>query len=163
MFEHPITRDVIEFRNRLVDIVFKQGVSIPIELHSSDDASGNDKFDAHYLQSVQHAAMRYKCSNHQANLILMVLYTTIGLDIMHGLFAATKFLLMGPYYLRCIMCVRRHGSHSYCRIDPPRSRTDSAPETNGLGGQPKLHGMAHDRNVPKHLLIVGGFLIRSGA
>lgn len=107
LFDHPCMADINKFKKALLSTVMESSPLLPIELHSSDDACGNDRFDAHYLQSSEHLVQRFKCMNHQSNLVLTLLYAVIGLDLMHGIFAASKFLRMGPYYFRCILAVRR--------------------------------------------------------
>ena len=64
LFTHPAFKDAWSFRDALFA---RAGISL--ELHSSDDASGNDRLDAHFKNVRGDLAERLKCRNHQVNLI----------------------------------------------------------------------------------------------
>ena len=103
LFTHPAFKDAWSFRDALFA---RAGISL--ELHSSDDASGNDRLDAHFKNVRGDLAERLKCRNHQVNLIEKSVYAAIGPDLLHSLFCSTMFVRSGSYFLRCMLAVRKH-------------------------------------------------------
>jgi hypothetical protein len=118
--------DVLEFKKRLMDMV-----GFSIDLLSSDDASGNDRMFAHYLDTNSGLlSCRMLCRNHQTNLAMIGVYSSIGVSLLHSLFLATQFLRMGTYYYRCGLAVRRFVEHELVvrRGSPPSGDTKLASE-----------------------------------
>jgi hypothetical protein len=102
LFCHPAVKDVWQFRETLFS-----NTPLAIELLTSDDASGNDKLYAHFSSVRGDLCERMLCRNHQTNLCMIGPYTTIGLDLMHGLFMATAYIRMNTYHFRCVLALQK--------------------------------------------------------
>ena len=100
-----VTKPFREFRQRLRDTIEPNGFYF--DLFSTDDASGNAKFDAHFRQTGGTMVDRFRCRNHQNNIIMTTVYHCVDIGLLHRLFVASKFLNQGTAFWRCCVAVRK--------------------------------------------------------
>ncbi len=102
LFSHSAFGDIWAFKEALF-----ARAGLAIDLHTSDDASSNNKLHAHFTNTVGDLHCRLKCLSHQTNICMTTLYSTVGMDLLHLLFCSTMFLRAGNYYLRCVLAARQ--------------------------------------------------------
>ena len=79
------------------------------QLLSSDDASSNSRLYAHFCNVSAPGLVlvdRMLCLNHQTNLAMFHVYTTLDMGFLRTMFTATSFLMMGAHFYRCCLSVR---------------------------------------------------------
>ena len=126
LLKHPSLEEVHRFYKFLMSCA-----KFSLHLHACDGVSSNDRFFAHYVdQNTDFLVDRMLCRNHQTNLVMVALYACISSGLLNDLYCASKFLRMGPFYFRCIVCLSRFVTeHFRMRVGTPsRVDTDFADE-----------------------------------
>ena len=101
LFNHPAMSEVQSFYKFLM-----RTAGFPLHIHVSDDTSSNDRLFHHYMDAHPDIlTYRMLCRNHQTNLVMTAVYTCSGPQLLSDLYCATKFLRVGPYYFRCMVCL----------------------------------------------------------
>ena len=83
------------------------------DLLASDDASGNDKFAAHYIDTTPEEILsdRMLCRNHATNLVMTALYSCVSIVLLRVLSSGAAFLRTGTHFFRCILSIHQVVSH----------------------------------------------------
>ena len=83
------------------------------DLLASDDASGNDKFAAHYIDTTPEEILsdRMLCRNHATNLVMTALYPCVSIGLLRVLSSGAAFLRTGTHFFRCILSIHQVVSH----------------------------------------------------
>lgn len=114
--EHPLNRPAMQFAEALLD-----RAKAAVRLHCADGHFANIKLHASVAEADDRSERGVMngflhCGNHCNNLVSVAVTTSLSLDVVNDLYAATLFLKMGCHFLMLQSAIRRVVSESCRRV-----------------------------------------------